>query len=607
MEKEKISEFLNELKNLENNINHFEYKNITTAFLLIEFLKKKYSLKIPKINLNYYSLIDELELVINLIEDKKLKVFLKLLLVEILAYQTGENFPLKEIDSILNFLDNIPFISLEDYQTFFNEYLNKVFTSKRDLEDDFTLDSLKELIKRITFIYKNNIKNIYNPASGINDLILSVLKDKEIIPDIYGYEENNSYFNLGIINLLINEYPLNKIHIENQSSLSYFNRDQENQFDLIVSELPTEISYTPLLEDEFIKELVPIEDNSSNMKPIVNLAYIFESSYKLNKEGVGILLLDTDFINNNQENEKIHQFLINSNIIDSVILLSKNLYFKKYSPIVLILNKNKKNNTVKFIDARNIFTQKRRDKRYLLEEDINKIIELIKSDKDINRLVKFVDNEEIKKSEYNLNPYFYLAEIIEESFKKYDTLENLTDKIFTGNYRASSRSANKLQSENCYLVTLNDLNKPIINHSVTLESVFFSNLRRLIEYNDILLTRNFTNLKASLFSIENLDLPVITGDNIYIIKPDLTKIDPFYLLYFLNSKLGKEQIEKMAPRGKIIKSIDLKTLKNIKVPLVSLEKQKKIGENYLSLLYEEKRILNELEKIRAEIETFSVN
>jgi len=83
--------------------------------------------------------------------------------------------------------------------------------------------------------------------------------------------------------------------------------------------------------------------------------------------------------------------------------------------------------------------------------------------------------------------------------------------------------------------------------------------------------------------------------DIIIIRPDAAKINAYYLVLFLNSKLGKNISERMAG-GAIFQHISMHDITKIKVPILPIEIQNSIGDKKMkSELYNDKskKLINE--------------
>lgn len=77
-----------------------------------------------------------------------------------------------------------------------------------------------------------------------------------------------------------------------------------------------------------------------------------------------------------------------------------------------------------------------------------------------------------------------------------------------------------------------------------------------------------------------------------IIRPDITKVNPIYLKWYLESNKGDANI-RMELRGSSIQKISVTSLRNIEIPLLEIKKQKAITD-LIKLWEEEKNVLEML-------------
>jgi type I restriction enzyme S subunit len=120
-----------------------------------------------------------------------------------------------------------------------------------------------------------------------------------------------------------------------------------------------------------------------------------------------------------------------------------------------------------------------------------------------------------------------------------------------------------------------DIGEVIIEDS---DSVFISEetyqkLSLKLEEFDVLTPRVGTLGNAAIVLKKNL--PATANQNLAQIKPNTTKIDPFYLTVFLCSYFGKKQFDRFAT-GNVQPWLNLIQIKSLKVFVPSIDKQNKI-------------------------------
>jgi type I restriction enzyme M protein len=106
--------------------------------------------------------------------------------------------------------------------------------------------------------------------------------------------------------------------------------------------------------------------------------------------------------------QKIRQYLIDHNYIETVISLAPNLFFGTSIAVnILVLAKNKTNTKTQFIDASAIF-KKETNNNILTDENIEQIIKAFDEKTDMKHFAKSVDLESIKANDYNLSVSSYV-------------------------------------------------------------------------------------------------------------------------------------------------------------------------------------------------------
>ena len=117
------------------------------------------------------------------------------------------------------------------------------------------------------------------------------------------------------------------------------------------------------------------------------------------------------------------------------------------------------------------------------------------------------------------------------------------------------------------------------------------------EINDILIAKDGSYLKYVFVVSENIEQAVLSS--IGILKPNLEKVNPYYIKYYLSSDFVKKEVSKKYVSGSALPRIILKGFENIEIPYVEKSKQDKI----VSILKPiDDKIINNL-KLQNELET----
>ena len=110
----------------------------------------------------------------------------------------------------------------------------------------------------------------------------------------------------------------------------------------------------------------------------------------------------------------------------------------------------------------------------------------------------------------------------------------------------------------------------------------------LLSFGDILVKR----LNPSFVHIVTEEFVGMTvSQNLLVVRPS-NEVDPFYLGYLLEQKEIIRQVEHVTGSMSAIKAVSVKKLADIKIPIILLEQQRKVGEIW-KLSRRRKQLLNE--------------
>ena len=131
--------------------------------------------------------------------------------------------------------------------------------------------------------------------------------------------------------------------------------------------------------------------------------------------------------------QKIRQYLVDNNYVETVISLAPNLFYGTTIAVnILVLAKNKKDTTTQFIDASGLF-KKETNNNVLLDAHIEQIMAVFDSKANVDHFAKSAPLEEVVAKEYNLSVSTYVEakdnrEVVDIE-KLNDELETTVEKI----------------------------------------------------------------------------------------------------------------------------------------------------------------------------------
>lgn len=269
----------------------------------------------------------------------------------------------------------------------------------------FTPQSVSKLIAQLALYGQKTVNKIYDPACGSGSLLLQAKKhfDEHLIEDgFFGQEINHTTYNLARMNMFLHNVNYNNFHIELGDTLTEPKLNDEKPFDAIVSNPPYSIKWigsddpTLINDDRFAPAgvLAP--------KSKADFAFILHTLHYLSAKGRAAIVTFPGIFYRGGAEQKIRQYLIDNNFVESVIALAPNLFFGTSIAVnILVLSKSKHDNKTQFIDASDIF-KKETNNNILTDEHINQILTLFANKTDVPHQAAMVDYDTIKASDYNL-------------------------------------------------------------------------------------------------------------------------------------------------------------------------------------------------------------
>lgn len=267
----------------------------------------------------------------------------------------------------------------------------KIFYTPKEISDAM-VDMLVE---------KENVK-IYDPMCSSGNILIKAMEKNHV--NTFGEEENIEGYNILKTRILLKE-------VENEPQIYQAENEIRNmKFDYILSNPPfSQKNWKENMKDTQIFREYGLSENA-----VGDYAYVLKMLEKLNDNGKMAMILPHGVLF--RENEKrVRQTLIEKNEIDAIIGLPENLFYDTRIPVIIfIISKNRKKDTVLFIDASNEY---KTDKglNVLAKEHQRKIIDVYHHRKEIEGYSRNVNKNEIKMNEYNLSIRKYIRKKIEKT------------------------------------------------------------------------------------------------------------------------------------------------------------------------------------------------
>ncbi len=275
----------------------------------------------------------------------------------------------------------------------------------------FTPQSVSKLIAKLALHKQDSVNKIYDPAAGSGSLLLNAKKPfyKHIIQEgFFGQEINHTTYNLARMNMFLHNINYDKFNIALGDTLIDPQFKDEKPFDAIVSNPPYSIKWIgsddpTLINDERFAPAGVLAPKSK-----ADFAFVLHALSYLSAKGRAVIVCFPGIFYRGGAEQKIRQYLIDNNYIETVISLAPNLFFGTTIAVnILVLSKHKSEYKTQFIDASKLF-KKETNNNILMDEHIDQIIAAFDDKKDKDYFAKSVDNTKIAENGYNLSVNSYV-------------------------------------------------------------------------------------------------------------------------------------------------------------------------------------------------------
>lgn len=325
----------------------------------------------------------------------------------------------KRNDRLVKILEGIASIPLGNYKdntidAFGDayEFLMSMYASNAGKSggEFYTPQEVSELLTKLAIVGKTSVSKVYDPACGSGSLLLKsakILGKDNVTNGFYGQEINLTTYNLCRINMFLHDIDYDKFDIACEDTLiSPQHRDEK--FEVIVSNPPYSIKW------EGKDNVVLMGDSRYSPAGVLapknkaDFAFIMHSLSCLETNGTAAIICFPGIFYRGGAEQDIRKYLIDNNFIDSIIQLPDNLFFgTTIATCIMVLKKNKSDNSTLFIDASNECVKVTNNNK-LTDKNIENIVKIFTERKNINYISKLVPNKEIGENDYNLSVFTYV-------------------------------------------------------------------------------------------------------------------------------------------------------------------------------------------------------
>lgn len=333
----------------------------------------------------------------------------------------SSNSQTRAISDLIHLIKDIPMDGKQDYDVlgFIYEYLISNFAANagKKAGEFYTPHEVSLLMSEIVADHlkdRSEIK-IYDPTSGSGSLLINIGKsvarhmgDSDRIK-YYAQELKENTYNLTRMNLVMRGILPDNIVTRNGDTLEedwpYFDESDPTgtyeplYVDAVVSNPPYSQNWNPADKESDPRYsrygLAP--------KSKADYAFLLHDLFHIKADGIMTIVLPHGVLFRGGEEGEIRKNLIENNNIDTIIGLPANIFFGTGIPTIIMVLKQKRDNTdILIVDASKGFEKVGKNNK-LRASDIKRIVDAVVNRVEIEKFSKVVSRETVRENDYNLN------------------------------------------------------------------------------------------------------------------------------------------------------------------------------------------------------------
>lgn len=327
----------------------------------------------------------------------------------------------KAISDLLHLIKSIPMNANQGYDVlgYIYEYLIEKFAANagKKAGEFYTPHEVSVLMSNIVahaLKHKDNIE-IYDPTSGSGSLLINIgeavgkyAKNKDSIT-YYAQELKANTYNLTRMNLIMRGIKASNIKTRNGDTLEddwpYFDEnDPQGSYEtLYVDAVVSNPPYSQVWDPSFKENDPRYSRFGLAPKTKADFAFLLHDLYHLKPDGIMTIVLPHGVLFRGGEEGEIRKQLIEQNHIDTIIGLPANIFFGTGIPTVILVLKQKRQNTdILVVDASKHFLKEGKNNK-LQASDIKRITDAVINRESIDKFSKLVSKQTLRENGYNLN------------------------------------------------------------------------------------------------------------------------------------------------------------------------------------------------------------
>ena len=363
-------------------------------------------------------------------------------------------------------------------------------------------------------------------------------------------------------------------------------------FDKIFSNYPFRVDTRNLNQEDGyldgLKERIPAMSKATSSDWIFNALMLDLISE--NGKAVGIMTNGGTW---NMLDAQVRKYFVENGYIECVIALPKKLFNSTSVATSMVVLSYGNEKGIRLVDASQLYNPGRRTNE-LSDSDISKILDAVSKDGEIS---KFVDIDTLRKNDYVLS--FSRYAVMPEDIEDGRTFKEVIKRITRGaplSARALDEISSQVPTNMQYLMLANIQNGFIDKDLPYLKEIEKKNEKYCLTDRCLILSKNGYPYKVAVAEVKD-DQKIMANGNLYIIELNEEQVDPYYLAAFFISDQGIASLKRITV-GATIPNIGVEQLKALVIPIPSLDKQRKIAEDYQTAKDEIEMLQLKLEKAK---------
>lgn len=315
---------------------------------------------------------------------------------------------------MLKIINEISSLNIDDYKggnydAFGDgyEYVinNCIENAGKSVGQYFSPQCAADLGYSIIDIYKDRkrVKEIYDPTCGSGAFLIAGARHYDNC-DFYGQDISIELASLAKMNLLLNGVDYKNINIKHGDTL-LTPKHLEKRFDVIMGNPPYSVHWVGKDNPELLKDPRFSPAGVLAPKSKGDMSFIMHTLYQMTDDGVAALICFPGVLYRGGAESKIRDYLIKSNLIDTIINLPSNMFYgTQIQTVYIILKKGKKNKDILFVNAENLY-KKNGKNNIMTPEDIGVVVKCCKERQTVKGLSKVVNIEDIEGDSLSVSQY----------------------------------------------------------------------------------------------------------------------------------------------------------------------------------------------------------